>query len=201
MLRLPVAALLILTACSGSPSTETVPPVEGTNEAGDTTTVALGEPSWRLTEIVFGSDGYLLITNEGPGAGDAGGLWIEARPNAMEIPATIVNPGQTLAVITGVGASPNSDHVVDGTVALGLFSPTGGEVGLHSRGIFSDPDALVDYVLWGAAAGVRTSVAEAAGLWPADAAIPVTSGTSGLVLIRVPSGGPDGWEPKASPGS
>ena len=196
MLRLLAAALIGLTACSGSPAdgAVTVTPADGVGEAGTTTTVPLGEASWRITEIVFGANGYLLFTNGGPDAGDAGGLWIEARPNAIELPATIVHPGETVAVITGVAAEPNADHIVEATEALRLFSPTGGEVGLYRRGIFSDPDALIDYVLWGAAAGVRTDVAEAAGLWPEEAAIPVTSTTSRLVLVRIPSGGPGGWE-------
>ena len=63
-------------------------------------------------------------------------------------------------------------------LVVSLDSPflpdSNGELGLYSAALFSEPTALVDYVLWGFD-GVRDSVAEAAGLWIDNDAIDTSS--------------------------
>lgn len=124
-----------------------------------------------VTEVRFGE--YLVLTNTRDTAVDLAGFWLCNSPAYLEL-AGDLEPGESVRIMAGT---------------LGGLSELGGEVGLFRSAEFAAPDAIVDYVAWGAGAD-RTPVAVQAGIWPSGRTVEVAG--PGIVRTLV-SSSPEAW--------
>lgn len=172
-----------------APTTTTSPTVPSTTPGG-------GEPAIRIEEIVFAGDPYLLIGNGGTGLGSTEGYFICQFPSYYGLPSVELQPGERLAVPLGDGTVPDLVGVVatvEVTRPIGEVSATNGELGLYSTNTFNSPDAIVDYVEWGASGHARSGVAVAAGIWVDGGFVEVPTELLAIVAQAFPTLGPEDW--------
>lgn len=212
MKRAAIALVLVLSACTnGGTSSDSAagstlepttpsPTTAAPGGAGETTvpdttstTIVTGNATFVIGSVVFGDEGTIEIGNLGPDSGDLSGFWIAIHPYYLEIPSTIIAPGKAITVSVAESADP--ELVIPAAGLLPPLKSGSGEIGLYSSGGFGDPDAIVDYVEWGSAGHVRTSVAVEAGLWPEDQAIVIDGTATGLTAEDRSEPGPEGWSP------
>ncbi len=217
MKRIAIALTLFLAACSnasGSSDTSDAPILESTSpsstaaaassvpDGGETTTtsttIVTGDARFIIGDVAFGDSGSIEVGNLGPDAGDLTGHWVAVHPYYLELPQTVLAPGKSLVISIDEEADP--ELVIPAAGLIGPLSGTSGEVGLYSSGSFGDPDAMVDYVLWGSTNQTRYPVALAAGLWPEDATIILDGSATGLTIVDRTDPGPQGWIPATSAG-
>jgi len=128
-------------ASDSSASATTTPPA--TVPAAASTTTTLGPGEFAITEVVFGLEGHVTITNVGDAPADLGGYRLCQRPEYFGIPPVTLRPGESVWVASGDGSGlAPSDGVVavfsaDG--GLGSFTGEDGEMGLYATPAFSDP--------------------------------------------------------------
>lgn len=179
----------------------TAPPTTATtttDSAAPETTVATGTGavSIRIDEIVFAGEPYLVIGNQGGAPGSTAGLWICQFPSYYELPDVELQPGEKLVVPLGDDTVPPLVGVVeilDVQSPLGAVSTADGELGLYSTNAFNSPDAILDYVEWGASGHPRSEVAVAAGIWVAGGFVDVPEEVLAIVAQSTPTLGPDDW--------
>ncbi len=228
-LALPAVLALLAAACSGSgttttaafvpapaqetstttstspppPSTTLAPATTATTEPSTTTTVAGGSPEFAVTQISFGENGYVEISNVGTGPGNVAGHWLCQRPSYFELPAADLMPGESIWVATGDGAAllDSVGLVVTSVVAaegvLGSFTAGRGEIALYVDSDFANPGAIRDFVAWAAVGALpglgRASVAVDAGIWQPGDLVGVPAEATGLTPTAVPSLGAGDW--------
>lgn len=202
-----VAFLLVLVlgtaACSGTnadPTTTTGPATTNgsttttTKPAPDTSsTLVIGTATFAIGAIGFGESGWIEIVNLGPDVGDPGGHWIGTHPDYLELPHTIMEPGDSVAVTFGDARPRGIATRFPVNENLLPLSAGAGEVALYDAGNFGNPSAVVDYVQWGEPLQFRSAVAIAAGVWPEDGVIVVPGNTTVITASRLPTTGPDDW--------
>lgn len=202
-----VAFLLVLVlgaaACSSTgtdPTTTTAatPTADGstttTEAATDTSsTLVTGTASFAIGSVGFGESGWIEIVNLGPDVGDPGGHWIGTHPDYLELPHTIMEPGDSIAVTFGDARPRGIATRLPVNENLLPLSPGAGEVVLYDGGTFGAPSAVVDYLQWGEPLQFRSAVAIAAGVWPEDGVIVVPANTAAIAASRLPTTGPVDW--------
>jgi hypothetical protein len=205
-----VAFLLVLVlgaaACSGTstdPTTTTEPATTPPAADGSTTTTEVatdtsstlvtGTATFAIGAVGFGETGWIEIVNLGPDVGDPGGHWIGTHPDYLELPHTIVEPGDGIAVTFGDARPRGIATRFPVNENLLPLSAGSGEVVLYDAGTFGDPSAVVDYLQWGEPLHFRSAVAIAAGVWPEDGVIVVPGNTAVIAASRLPATGPDDW--------
>jgi hypothetical protein len=202
-----VAFLLVLVlgvaACSGAgtdPTTTTAPPAAAdgstttTAPAIDTSsTLVTGTASFAIGAVGFGESGWIEIVNLGPDVGDPGGHWIATHPDYLELPHTIVEPGDSIAITFGDARPRGIATRFPVNENLLPLSEGAGEVVLYGTGSFGDPSAVVDYVQWGEPLQFRSAVAIAAGVWPEGGVVVVPANTTAITASRLPTIGPNDW--------
>ncbi len=222
----PMALVLLVAACGDGATTTTIaaaPPATAAPEtttppsetaAATTTSTAPAQttppttvpppaaaPAFALTQVVFGDNGYVAVTNVGDGPGDPGGHWLCQRPLYFEIPSTPLEPGETVWVAAGDGADlegsvgPSVTAVVSASGTLGTFRQDTGEIGLYRTGDFGNSDAIVHYVEWGEPGHGRAGVAVAAGTWPDGGFVEVPEGAVAISAAVPRAAGPEDWSP------
>ena len=129
-----------------------------------------------LSEIVFGPDGYVAVTNGASEALDPEGLMLCQFPNYPAVPAGPVEPGQSVRVAAA---------------DLGDLTNDSGEVGLYVRPDWSDPDAIAEYVQWGSTGHERETPAIDAGVWASDTF--VDAGGAASLKASGPTTSVQGW--------
>ena len=162
------------TPATTTPPTTTTPTTAApTTTTATVTTVAVTRPeptgpaTFRITEVAFGAEGYVAITNVGGQPGSLAEHWLCQRPSYFALPAMdLVAPGETVLVATGDGAGLGGT-VVAGNGAFGGFRVDGGEIGLYISASFGSADAIISYVEWGSTGHGRSGTAVAAGIWQA----------------------------------
>ncbi len=182
-LRLLVAGLVALSACSApAPTTTTTQPAADpapSDTSSTTVPIVSVDASFAISRIAFGEEGRIELVNTGPQPGNIHGHWIAIHPFYLELPSRIIESGET--VVIALGGEELPEGWVDGVGLLPVLGPAGGEVALYRRGTFGNPDAMVDYVEWGSGGHRRSTVAIAAGLWDEALVIPMAGNEAGLV--------------------
>ncbi len=145
-----------------------------------------GDAAFVISEVVFGDDGYVGVTNIGEGSGSLSGYQLCQRPSYFGIEDVTVAPGETVYFTAGSGESLDGQVFEVGS-RFGRLRASSGEMGLYSSGSFGSSDAIVSYVEWGSGSHGRSSVAVGAGIWEEGDFVPTTDITAGLALIA-----PDG---------
>lgn len=186
------------TDTSGAPSElspTTIAPVT------DTTATPTPEGSslraeFVLTEVVFGDNGYVVVTNVGGAAGDLEGYAICQKPGYFVFPAIEVEPFEVVWVAVGNGVGLTSTaavEVIPANGAVGRLARGDGELALYRSAQFSLAEELLSYVEWGEAGHGRSSVAVEAGLWEEGAFIEIPDDAFGVVSAAAEPSSPSDW--------
>ncbi len=184
-----VLVAIVGAACSGSndadPGTTTA--VAPTIIASETTipvqTQPIGASSFfAIDEVGLGPDGYISLTNFTDVPVTLAGLFLCQRPNYVELPDAVVEPGSTVRVAVGDGNG--LENVVMTNAALGILSPSDGEIALYTSRDFENPAAIIEYLEWGSTPHGRTSVAIEAGLWPEGSYAPTAETATRLFRVE-----------------
>ncbi|MEN8113849.1 MAG: hypothetical protein ABFS21_05630 [Actinomycetota bacterium] len=166
----------------------------GTAETTSTTTgttIVTGRATFVLGDITFGDAATITVGNLGPDPGDLTGYWLAVHPYYLELPSTVLLPGD--AIIVSIAEDADPELVVTAAELLPQLDRASGEIGLYANGDFGDPSAVIDYVEWGTTGHIRSAVAVEAGVWPEEAAITVDGSATGLVAEDRTKPGPEGW--------
>ena len=120
----------------------------------------------------------IIITNEGASDVRTQGLWVYQDGEVSEFNIFTIEP--RTEILFNIGD-------------VGELEPSGGEVALYSSDSFSDPNALLEYVAWGATGHSRIDVAIDAGKWNEEG--PVATDPSTLLIVRADPNltGPTAW--------
>ncbi len=129
-----------------------------------------------LTEVTFGNDGFVRITNDSDADLSLDGLWLCNRPTYVALSGTVTAGGSVEIAASGLGG----------------LSASGGEAALYTVRDFSNSDEIIDYVQWGTGGG-RESVAVGAGLWPEGGTVTPDPDFGSIERFDV-AGGPEAWE-------
>ncbi len=155
-------------ACSDSGGDDEAPPATDAPPVTDEAPPAdAGDGGLAITEVVFGDDGHVTITNTGGSDASLDGMWLCNRP-------------QYLALSGSLAAGESTEIPASDIPPLGA---DGGDLGLYTAAEFGSPDAIVDYVAWGGGGG-RLTTAVSAGIWPDGDAV-----AGGGASISAPGGG------------
>jgi len=147
------------TAVSTSTTAATTPVTSTTEPA------AGGDAVFVISEVVFGDDGHVAVTNIGTGPGSLDRYQICQRPAYFGIDDITVEAGETVYFTAGSGAGLDGE-VFQAGAGFGRLRASSGEIALYSSGSFASSDAIVSYVEWGSGNHGRSSVAVGAGIWP-----------------------------------
>lgn len=131
----------------------------------------------QLVGVDFELDS-IILTNVGDEDVRTEGLWAYQDGEVSEFNVFIIQP---------------RTEILFNLSDIGGLDPSGGEVALFSSDSFSDPESLLEYVVWGGSGHSRLDVAIEAGRWNADGAVETDSDT--LVLVRADPNltGPTAW--------
>ncbi len=173
-LALICGLLLVAAACGGGDDPDTTP-------AGATTDPgAFDDAVFVVSEVVFGADGYVAVTNIGSGPGSLDRHQICQRPSYFAIDDVTVTAGET--VYFAAGSSTGLDgQVFEAGSGFGRLTASSGEIGLYSSRSFDSSDDIVSYVEWGSSGHGRSSVAVEAGIWAAGDFVATDDTNTGVV--------------------
>jgi hypothetical protein len=176
------------TSTTTSPSPET----STTTSPPPDTTVTGGPAVVVISEVVFGDEGYVAITNHGEANADLDGWQLCQRPAYFGLPAITLLAGETVRFALG-DSSALEGNVVEMGRQIGQLRPGSGEVGLYRSGSFGDPEAIVSYVEWGEPDHGRSGTAVDAGVWVAGDFVPTTDSTTGITKTAAEPVGSGDW--------
>jgi len=136
----------------------------------------MGSSAFYISEIVFGDDGYAVVTNGSGETADPEGMQLCQFPAYPDLPAGAVPPQGSIKVAgQDLGGLDNSE----------------GELALYLEPSYADPDAVAGYVQWGEIGHKREEPAVDAGVWDDGAFIDASSANS---LVSEPGAhSPDDW--------
>lgn len=109
-----------------------------------------------INEIVYGTSQAVEIKNLGPSSLDISDYWLCSFPTYNQL--------SSLTVLSG---SLNLDAGALLVVSGHGYSNTDDELGLYTASGFGNEENIIDYVEWGSTGHVRSTVAQAAGIWSA----------------------------------
>jgi hypothetical protein len=162
-------------------TTTTPEPTTTTSEATTTTSEDPVDPpsaTLAISEVGFGSAGYVEITNISDSTASLDGLWLCQQPSYHALSGTL-EPGESVRF-----------DAADST--LGALNPDGGAMGLYTSSDFASSDAIIGYVAWGPSGHGRLGVAITAEVWTEDSSVDAT----GASLISTTEPAPisaEGW--------
>ena len=190
------AAAAATTTTTAEETTTTAADETTTTAAAETTTTAAADEGavFAVTEVVFGDQGYVAITNIGGETGNLERWQLCQRPAYFGMPSQELAPGETVFVTatTVVGLDVDGP-VIDAGGRFGSLSASGGEIGLYRDSNFGSTSSIVSYVEWGSSGHPRSGVAVGAGIWDDGDFVDA----EGAVLIRAtvePPIGAGDWE-------
>jgi hypothetical protein len=169
-------------ATTTTAATTTTP--EATTTVPEATTTTPEDPvdppsvTLAISEVGFGSAGYVEITNISDSTANLDGLWLCQQPAYHELSGTL-EPGESVRF-----------DAADST--LGALNPDGGAMGLYTSSDFASSDAIIGYVAWGPSGHGRLGVAITAEVWTEDSSVDAT----GASLISTTEPAPisaEGW--------
>ncbi len=162
-------------------TTTTPEPTTTTSEATTTTSEDPVDPpsvTLAISEVGFGSAGYVEITNISDSTASLDGLWLCQQPSYHALSGTL-EPGESVRF-----------DAADST--LGALNADGGAMGLYTSRDFASSDAIIGYVAWGPSGHGRLGVAITAEVWTEDSSVDAT----GASLISTTEPAPisaEGW--------
>ena len=162
-------------------TTTTPEPTTTTSEATTTTSEDPVDPpsaTLAISEVGFGSAGYVEITNISDSTASLDGLWLCQQPSYHALSGTL-EPGEGLRF-----DAADSRY--------GSLNADGGAMGLYTSSDFGSSDAIIGYVAWGPSGHGRLGVAIAAEVWTEDSSVDAT----GASLISTTEPAPisaEGW--------
>lgn len=125
-----------------------------------------------LNEIQFVGTDAIEILNNGNTVADLSDYWLCLGPG------TYVRLGTLTPVSGSITALQPGAYLV---LNYALTDDQGG-LGLYSTNTFTDPNAIVDFVQYGAAGSARENVAVAAGIWTAGEFVPPLVRTGSIIF-------------------
>lgn len=163
-----------------------------------------------INEIFYdppGSDAgneWIELMNAGDQNFDTTGLWLCVEPAYYGLPARVIPPGAYFLIRWNTSGTNSTTEVFTGSTGRQLESDD--SVALYTTNAFDDPDAIFDFIQWGAQNQPRSDVADEAGIWDRFAFI--GGAPEGQSLSLIPDGmdqnSPAGWsvtEPTPGTGS
>lgn len=202
----PAPTLGSLPTTSSSSSSTTAPSATTSTRPTTTTlaptTTVLPPPAaaFALTQVVFGEQGYVEVTNYGGMPGDPGGHWLCKDPHEFQIPSVDLEPGESLWVAAEEGQAQqgsvgiDTEAVIPAEGQLGAFDPESGEFGLYGEQAFDDPAEAASYVEWGESGHGCSPAAIQAGIWVEGGFVAIGPDSFGIVATTTPPVGPGHWQ-------
>ncbi len=164
----------VLAFASCSDDDDATTPPDG-NPDGTTSNVVLNEVRYQGTDLVE-------IFNRGTEEIDLSDYWLCLGPGTYERIGTI---------------TPQSGSIVlpaEGYLVLPYDLPdTEGGIGLYSSDEFTNADALVDFVQYGAGGSARENVAVQAGIWTAGEFVPTVTNADNSIIFDGDGNGAGNW--------
>ncbi|MCI0583757.1 MAG: hypothetical protein L0227_12870 [Chloroflexi bacterium] len=178
MNRLVTTALALgLVVVAGCASTTTTP-----SPSGAITNPSLSpDPSsdasdhsryFSIVEIGLGPDGYVTLINYTGAAASLAEVYVCQANGCVDLPNTIIEPGQLARIAVGDGEGLASVVVRDADLDL---SPEDGEVAVFRSEDVTDSAGIRSYLQWGSTPHEMTDTAVEAGLWIATAYAPTAA--------------------------
>lgn len=146
-----------------------------------------GETDNAMNQVVFnevkyqGSD-LIEILNKGNQEADLSDYWLCLGPGTYQRIGDLTPESGAITI-------PAGDYLV-----LSYELPdTSGGLGLYSSNAFTDADALVDFVQYGAGGSARENVAVAAGIWTAGDFVPTITNMDNSIVFDGAGNGAENW--------
>lgn len=172
------------TAASTTSEAPSTTEAQSTTTAADATTTTSGDPvdppnaTFAISEIGFGSAGYVEITNISDSDASLDGYWLCQQPSYHQL--------------AGPLAAGESIRFNAADSRFGSLSADGGAMGLYTSGEFGSPDAIAGYVAWGPAGHGRLQVAINGGVWTEGPSVDAT-GASLIATTEPLPVSAEGW--------
>ncbi|MBT8249431.1 MAG: hypothetical protein KJN81_04150 [Acidimicrobiia bacterium] len=148
------------------------------------------EPEVVISEVFFGQDGYVAVTNHGEGDAVLDRWEVCQSASCFSIPNMTLDSGDTV-VFAADESGGIEDNIVDMRLGAGDLVAAAGEIALYSG---TDPKQLVSYVMWGRDDQPRSAAAVEAGLWSGGPVATVDQ-TDGIVKSTAVPLSADDWTP------
>ncbi|MEP3209919.1 MAG: spondin domain-containing protein [Maribacter sp.] len=170
ILRSTLAAMLLLGLASCENDDSPTEIAQEQQEEPQEQPMTDAETSVVINEVRYQGEDTIEILNNGTGSVNLADYWL------------CLGPGQyvqigTLTPISGNIELPSAAYLV---VSYALPDSEGG-LGLYSANEFTNSDALVDFVQWGASGSARENVAVAAGQWVAGDFVPTVGNANNAI--------------------
>ncbi len=149
-------------------ATTTTP--EATTTIPEATTTTSEDPvdppsaTLAISEVGFGSAGYVEITNISDVTTSLEGLWLCKQPAYYPLSGTL-EPGESVRF-----DAADSRY--------GTLNADAGAMGLYTSRDFGSSDAIIGYVAWGPSGHGRLGVAITAEVWTEDSSVDATGASS-----------------------
>ncbi|MEM7312559.1 MAG: PEP-CTERM sorting domain-containing protein [Planctomycetota bacterium] len=155
-----------------------------------------------ITEVDLANNRIELVNLTGETIDMSGWFWCNRVNGTPSFYTSFANDGEIDTSLSTAGTSFGSFSAGDVMVielGAGILNEPNGELGIYDSSSFSSPDAVVDYIAWGAN-GVRDVEAQSAGLWIDNTFIPtptagesiqLTFGTAGNIADDYFTGAPN----------
>lgn len=140
-----------------------------------------------LNEVQAGNLNLVEIYNNGTVTVDLSGFWLCQGPGAYAQIGNLTPKSGTIELKAG-------EFLV---VPFNMTDTVGG-LGLYSTNTFTNADAIVDFVQWGASGSARENVAVAAGIWTAGTFVP-SVGLSASIEYDGEGNAVSDWKAEAIP--
>jgi hypothetical protein len=143
-------------------------------EAGETSDLSdlqLIGVDFQLNSIIVANNGSRDVRTEG--------LWAYRDGQGFEFDIFTIEPRAT---------------ILFSMRELGDISVDGGEIALATDENLEDPEALLEYVVWGSDGFTLSETATEAGLWPENETVTTGDGTVALLRTDPTGTGPNAWE-------
>lgn len=140
---------------------------------------------FAINEVGLGPNGFVALTNFTEVPVSLEGLFLCQGSDCFQLPAVVVEAGQTARIAVGDGAG--LEGVVASGATLGELRPSDGEIALVASKSSDDPSQMYNYLQWGSTPHELTALALEAGLWVENGYAP--SSDTATRLFKVPETG------------
>ncbi|WP_075340617.1 hypothetical protein [Tenacibaculum agarivorans] len=171
-----LSLIVALASCSEEDNVIQDPDTGNDNPQPTTVDVVFNEVKYQ------GDKNLIEIYNRGNATADLSEYWLCLGPGAYQKIGDLTPESGTIAL-------PSKGYLV---VSYDLPADNGG-LGLYSTNEFTNSEAIVDFVQYGAAGSARENVAAAAGIWTAGQFVPVVKNEDNSIIYDGTGNGADNW--------